>query len=89
MNYQMCHVTTTFGGSKPKTVRNQQTAFEKYAAFQTRKDTINTSDDFKNMFALTPQLTLQDMARAHHEYHTRHADMEIKSWKGAILGNIP
>ena len=47
-----------FDCSYPGSARNHWATLKKYAAFQTRQSSINTFDEFKNMFALT----LTDMA---------------------------
>ena len=42
-----------FHGSNPGAARRHWTAFEKYSTFQIRQCSVNTIDEFKNMFALT------------------------------------
>ena len=50
----MCHVTIkTLQWFNTSPARNKWAAFDKCVGFQTRQDTINTVDEFKNLSVLT------------------------------------
>ena len=54
ISWYVCHVTTlTLSDSNLSADRNHWASFKKYVAFRTKQGSINTFDEFKNIFALT------------------------------------
>ena len=58
-----CH----FDASNLRSARNHLAAFKKRVAFQKRQGSINTSDEFKNMFALIIDNYGMKLVSAHYE----------------------